>query len=46
MEDHVDIIYHIAFGGLVGSTYCIGGCNEFSNLEVVNLICDFLNNEF
>ena len=45
VEDHVDAILSIAFGGLVGSTYCIGGCNEFSNLEVVNLICDFLNNE-
>ena len=46
VEDHVEAILHIAFKGLEGSTYCIGGCNGYTNLEVVNLICDFLNKEF
>ena len=45
MEDHIEAILYIAFKGLVGSTYCIGGSNEYTNLEVVNLICDFLNKE-
>ena len=45
VEDHVEAILQVAFKSLAGSTYCIGGCNEYSNLEVVNLICDFLNKE-
>ena len=45
VEDHVEAILHVAFRGLEGSTYCIGGCNEYSNLQVVNLICDYLNKE-
>ena len=45
VEDHIEAILQIAFKGLEGSTYCIGGCNEYTNLEVVNLICDFLNKE-
>ncbi len=45
VDDHVEAILHIAFKGLEGSSYCVGGCNEYSNLEVVHLICDFLNKE-
>ncbi len=43
VEDHVDAILNIAFRGSIGSTYCVGGCNEYSNLEVANFICDYLN---
>tara|TARA_Y100001933_G_scaffold257716_1_gene304566 strand:- start:374 stop:1447 length:1074 start_codon:yes stop_codon:yes gene_type:complete len=43
VEDHVDAILNIAFRGAIGSTYCVGGCNEYSNLEVANFICDYLN---
>ena len=46
VEDHIEAILHIAFEGLEGSKYCIGGCNEYTNLEVVHLICDLLNKEF
>ena len=45
VEDHVAAILQIAFKGLEGSSYCIGGCNEYTNLEVANLICDLLNKE-
>ena len=45
VEDHVEAILNVAFKGLEGSTYCIGGCNEYSNLQVVKLICDYLNEE-
>ena len=45
VEDHVEAILYVAFKGLEGSSYCIGGCNEYSNLQVVNLICDYLNKE-
>jgi len=43
VEDHVEAILSIAFKGSTGSTYCVGGCNEYSNLEVANFICDYLN---
>ncbi len=43
VEDHVEAILNIAFRGSNGSTYCVGGCNEYSNLEVANFICDYLN---
>lgn len=43
MEDHIEAILTIAFRGLVGSPYCLGGCNEYTNLEIVNLICNYLN---
>ena len=46
VEDHVEAILNVAFRGLEGSSYCIGGCNEYSNLQVVNLICDYLNKDF
>ena len=45
MEDHVDAILNIAFRASKGSTYCVGGCSEYSNIEVANLICDFLDRE-
>ncbi len=43
VEDHVDAILNIAFRATTGSTYCVGGCNEYSNLEVANYICDYLD---
>jgi dTDP-glucose 4,6-dehydratase len=43
MEDHIEAILTIAFRGLVGSTYFLGGCNEYTNLEIANLICNYLN---
>ena len=43
VEDHVKAIKMIMNKGLVGKKYCIGGSNEISNLEVVNLICENLD---
>ena len=43
VEDHVDAILNIAFRGSTGSTYCVGGSNEYTNLEIANFICDYLN---
>ena len=45
VEDHVNAILNIAFKASEGSTYCVGGCSEYSNIEVANLICDFLDKE-
>ena len=42
VEDHARALIKVAMEGAVGETYNIGGHNEKSNIEVVNLICDFL----
>jgi dTDP-glucose 4,6-dehydratase len=46
VKDHciaIDLIYHQA---TKGSTYNIGSNNERTNLEIVNLICDLLDNVY
>ena len=43
VEDHVDALYKIATYGKTGETYNIGGNNEKTNLEVVELICDLVD---
>ncbi len=45
VEDHVDAILNIAFRASTGSTYCVGGCNEYSNIKIANLICNYLDKE-
>mgnify|MGYP000421355284 CR=1 FL=1 len=42
VEDHVDALYNILRHGKIGRTYNIGGNNEITNIEVVNLICKIL----
>jgi dTDP-glucose 4,6-dehydratase len=42
VEDHARALYQVATRGEVGRTYNIGGHNEKRNLEVVELICDIL----
>ena len=43
VEDHVSALLQVAAHGRVGETYNIGGHNERSNLQVVNAICDLLD---
>jgi dTDP-glucose 4,6-dehydratase len=38
VEDHVRALWELACRGRRGETYCIGGRNERSNLEIVHLI--------
>jgi len=43
VEDHaraIDLIFH---EGKIGETYNIGGYNEWKNIDLVNLICDILD---
>lgn len=43
VEDHaraIDLIYH---KGKIGDTYNIGGFNEWKNIDIVNLLCDLLD---
>ena len=46
VEDHIDGIICAASKGVPGSTYCIGGNCEKTNLDLVNLICNQLDNLF
>lgn len=42
VEDHARALYRVLTAGEVGETYNIGGHNERKNLEVVETICDLL----
>ncbi len=44
VEDHVEALILSARKGEIGETYCIGGFGERTNLEVVEKICDILDN--
>ena len=44
VEDHVDALLKVALNGRVGDSYCIGGSQEKSNNEIVELICKILDN--
>jgi dTDP-glucose 4,6-dehydratase len=39
VDDHVRALLTVANCGSVGQTYCIGGCNEKTNIEVAKTIC-------
>lgn len=43
VDDHIKGIFKIVFDGIIGETYNIGGNNERSNNEVVNIICSYLD---
>jgi dTDP-glucose 4,6-dehydratase len=42
VEDHVRALITVVTQGKIGETYNIGGHNEKTNLEVVQTICEFL----
>ena len=46
VEDHVKALYKIILNGKVGETYNIGGNNQIKNIEIVKIICDYLDNQF
>lgn len=43
VEDHARALYTVITEGIVGETYNIGGYNEKKNIEVVQTICDILD---
>jgi len=43
VEDHCRAIRIVLSEGRVGDTYNIGGCNEKKNLEIVDTICELLD---
>lgn len=42
VEDHARALHLVVSKGIVGETYNIGGHNEKQNIQVVQLICDLL----
>lgn len=43
VEDHCRAVDHVIRLGEVGSTYNIGGHNEWTNISIVHLLCDLLD---
>ena len=43
VEDHARALYKVVTEGIVGETYNIGGHNEKQNIDVVNKICELLD---
>tara|TARA_B100001093_G_C26784205_1_gene995943 strand:- start:640 stop:1674 length:1035 start_codon:yes stop_codon:yes gene_type:complete len=43
VEDHIDAILTVMEKGKKGNTYNVGGDNEIKNIDVVNNICDILD---
>ncbi len=43
VDDHAKGLYEVLLNGKVGETYNIGGNNEKQNIEVVNCICELLD---
>jgi dTDP-glucose 4,6-dehydratase len=43
VEDHCLALDRILLAGAPGRTYCIGGCNEVANLELVQQLCDLMD---
>ncbi len=46
VEDHIDAIIQVANQGRLGESYCIGGSEEKSNLEVMITLCELLQEKY
>lgn len=46
VEDHARGIECVLENGKVGETYNIGGVNEWTNIDIVNLLCKLLDERF
>ena len=42
VEDHARALLTVALNGKIGETYNIGGHNEKANIDVINLVCELL----
>ncbi len=46
VEDHALGIDQVIQNGRLGETYNIGGCNEWTNIDIVKLICSLMDQRF
>ena len=45
VEDHAEAIRQVLFSGMPGETYNIGGHNEWKNIDLIELLCDIMDNK-
>ena len=43
VQDHCSAICRVLQEGIPGEVYNIGGCNEYANIDVVNIVCNLLD---
>lgn len=43
VEGHCAALESVMLSGVAGETYCVGGDNELTNLELVDLQCDLVD---
>ncbi|MGH9495493.1 MAG: dTDP-glucose 4,6-dehydratase [Candidatus Sulfotelmatobacter sp.] len=43
VEDHCEAIHAVLHSGRPGETYNIGGANEMTNIEIVQIVCDLVD---
>ena len=46
VEDHCAALETVMLTGISGETYCVGGDNEQTNLDLVDLLCDCVDQRF
>lgn len=42
VDDHCEAILKVLTEGRIGDTYNIGGLNEITNIDIANIICDYI----
>ena len=45
VEDHASAIETVHRKGVIGETYCIGGWNELQNIDLIQKLCDLMDNK-
>jgi dTDP-glucose 4,6-dehydratase len=43
VEDHAEALWQVLTNGRAGETYNIGGNNEWANIQIVQIICDLVD---
>ena len=43
VTDHAEALWQVCTRGHLGETYNIGGCNEWANIHIVQLMCDLVD---
>tara|TARA_B100000965_G_scaffold405172_1_gene438173 strand:+ start:2850 stop:3890 length:1041 start_codon:yes stop_codon:yes gene_type:complete len=43
VQDHCRAIEEVILNGSIGKKYCIGGCNQINNIQIVNILCKIID---